>query len=63
MDALRHERLTGELLSPAGHTKKLLEYRTNLMKLWDQRSRLNSTDRGIVRDLLTDIQKALETIP
>jgi RHS repeat-associated protein len=61
MDALRHERLTGELLSPAGHTKKLLDYRTNLLKLWDQRSRLNATDRRIVRDLLSDIQNALET--
>jgi hypothetical protein len=61
MDALRYERLTGNLLSPAGHTKKVLDYRTNLMKLWEQRSKLNATDRRIIRELLMDIQNALGT--
>jgi len=60
--ALRHERATGELLSESGHKGKLLTRRTQLIKLWKDKS-LSDSDRRIVRKLLVDAQSALGTNP
>ena len=57
-DAVRFERATGELLSPKGHTQKLLDRRTQLMKLRKDPN-LNSGDRRIIHDILKDTQDAL----
>jgi RHS repeat-associated protein len=58
MDAFRHERVTGELLSRSGHGPKLLERASQLKKLLKDPS-LNPTDRQIVQELLDDILNAL----
>ncbi|MFI0416532.1 MAG: RHS repeat domain-containing protein [Candidatus Thiodiazotropha sp.] len=57
-DVVRFERATGELLSPKGHTKKLLDRRTQLMKLRKDPN-LSSGDRRIIHDILKDTQDAL----
>jgi len=62
MDAVRFERVTGELLSPSGHTQKLLDRRSQLQKL-RRDSSLSAGDRRIVHDLLKDVQDALSTSP
>ncbi|MCC6743241.1 MAG: hypothetical protein IT175_05205 [Acidobacteria bacterium] len=58
MDAYRSERATGRLLSSSGHGKRLLERRTQLMRLLRDRS-ITAEDRAIIRELLVDIQDAL----
>ena len=58
MAAYRYERDTGRLLSKTGHKTKLLERRTQLLKLWRDPN-LCPSDRAIIKDLLTDIQNAL----
>ena len=58
MAAVRYERATGQLLSPKGHTQKLLDRRGQLQKLWSDRG-LSAGDRQIVKELLGDIQDAL----
>ena len=60
MDAVRYERATGHLLSRKGHTLKLIERRTQLQKLLRD-SKLNASDRKVVKDLLIDIQDALNS--
>ena len=58
MDAVRYEKETGILLSPSGHTQKLLDRRTQLVKLRNN-GNLSSSDQKIINDLLIDIQDAL----
>jgi RHS repeat-associated protein len=58
MAAVRHERATGQLLSPKGHTQKLINRREQLQKLWRDPS-LSASDRQIARELLGDIQDSL----
>jgi len=58
MDAVRFEKATGQLLSPTGHIQKLLDRRTQLMKLLSD-PKLSANDRAIVKRLLIDIQDAL----
>lgn len=58
MDALRWERLTGQLLSPSGHVQKLLDYRMALLRLY-RNPFVSYSDRQIIKALLIDIQKAL----
>ena len=58
MDAVRYEKEIGVFLSPAGHTQKLLDRRSQLLKL-QKNGGLSSNDRKIVKDLLIDIQDAL----
>ncbi|MBK1707348.1 hypothetical protein CKO40_23155 [Halochromatium glycolicum] len=57
-DAVRFERATGELLSPKGHTQKLIDRRTQLMKLRKDPN-LGAGDRRIIHDILKDTQDAL----
>lgn len=58
MDAYRYELRTGKLLSPTGHRTKLIERRTQLLKL-SRRGGLSPSDRRITKELLVDIRKAL----
>ena len=57
-DAVRFERATRELLSPKGHTQKLIDRRTQLMKLRKDPN-LSAGDRRIIHDILKDTQNAL----
>lgn len=57
-DAVRYERTTGELLSPKGHSQKLIDRRTQLMKLRKDPN-LSDSDRRIIHDILKDTQDAL----
>jgi hypothetical protein len=59
MDAYRYTRATGQLVGSSNHWTKLIEYRTALLKLWEKRAHLTTTDKKIVLDLLKDIQNAL----
>jgi RHS repeat-associated protein len=58
MDAVRLERASGTLLTRKGHIPKLVERRTNLLRLLRDRN-LADTDKQIIRELLRDIQAAL----
>lgn len=57
-DAVRHERATGELLSPNGHTQKLIDRRAQLMRM-RKNPNMSAGDQRIIRDLLKDAQDAL----
>ncbi len=57
-DALRFEIQTGVPIGGKNHFMKGIEYRNALLKLWRSRS-LSSSDRTIVKELLTDIQDAV----
>jgi len=59
MDAYRLEQLTGGTVGGKTHGTKLLQYRTALQRLWNNRTNLSATDKQIVKELLTDIQNAL----
>lgn len=61
MDAVRFEKATGKLLSPKGHVQKLLERRSQLMKLLRDPS-VGEIDRAIIKEILIDIQNALSTV-
>jgi len=57
-DAVRFEKATGELLSPKGHTRKLIDRRTQLIKLRKDPN-LSSGDKRIIHGILKDAQDAL----
>ncbi len=58
-DAVRYELQTGQLLSPKGHFEKAILERDGLLR--DLASgRLNETDTRIARQLLSDLQHALQ---
>ena len=58
-DAVRYELQTGQLLSPKGHFEKAILERDGLLR--DLASgRLNETDARIARQLLSDLQNALQ---
>ena len=57
MDAYRYEQQTGILLSPKGHGRKLLDRRTQLQRMYRI---LDGDDRRIARDLMSDMQNALD---
>ncbi len=56
MDAYRYESATGQLLSPTGHAKKLVERRAQLTRLLRD-PKLSSADRHVTKNLLIDIPK------
>lgn len=58
MDAFRYESQTGIKLSKSGHGLKLIERRTQLMRIRNKPG-LSASDRQIVKDLLIKIQNAL----
>ncbi len=58
MDVMRYEKETGVLLSKSGHTKKLVERRTNLLRIFKDKS-VSDSDRQITKELFLDIQDAL----
>src|SRR5439155_25308199 len=51
MDALRYEKATGKLLSKSGHAQKLVERRSQLMKLLRDPS-INESNRAIIKEIL-----------
>jgi len=60
MSAFRFEQATGLLVGGKTHAIKLLNYRTALTKIWKARANLNSFDKRITKELLKDIQNALQ---
>ncbi len=58
MDAVRYEQATGILLSKRGHFQKLLDRRTQLLRMLHDKGMV-AGDRAIVKELLVDIQMAL----
>lgn len=58
MDAYKFQKLNGALVGGKSHGTKLIIYRNALEKLWGSTT-LNSSDRQIVKYLLTEIQNAL----
>ena len=60
MDAYRFEQRTGQLLSPSGHGRKLIERRRQLQRLLREEG-LAASDRQLVREILIDIQDALSS--
>lgn len=58
-DAIRFERETGQLLSPAGHTIKGKGFLTNLEGLV-RSGKLNSGDREIALQIINDLKDALK---
>lgn len=59
MDAFRLEQLTGGIVGGKSHSTKLLNYRTALRRLWNDRTNLSTGDSQITKQLLGDIQDAL----
>jgi hypothetical protein len=59
MDAFRLEQQTGVAVGGKMHTTKLLNYRTALQRVWNNRDNLSAGDRQITKQLLGDIQNAL----
>jgi len=59
MDAFRFEKLTGGNVGGKSHFQKLIDYRTALLKLWQNRTTLSTSDQQVVKSLLNDIQNAL----
>jgi filamentous hemagglutinin len=57
-DAIRHERQTGELLSPSGHFTKGKEMISALSKLIDK-GNLNASDIEIAKNILSDLNNAV----
>jgi hypothetical protein len=60
MSAFRFEQATGLAVGGRTHAIKLLNYRSALMKIWKARANLNSFDKRITKELLKDIQHALQ---
>jgi hypothetical protein len=58
--AIRHERATGDLLSPAGHEQKGREFVRWLEKIL-QKQNLGPRDRATAEALRDDLVKALST--
>lgn len=56
----RFESATGLNVGGKTHAIKLLNYRSALMKIWKVRSTLNRFDKRAVKELLKDIQYALQ---
>jgi hypothetical protein len=58
--AVRYERLTGEMLSPSGHSIKAAQRITQLTKLLQQ-GQLSAEDRAVAEQLIRDLDNALNT--